>query len=153
MGLATGAARRGAEFVVEVAREALATLPIDPEQGLSHGILQRSDGRDPGGDPGARLFQGLIYLSPITEDELFSTKEFSARNQDRKVLFLHGGRDQRIPRSLVERTAGFLKRLGFNVRLKMYDEEDHYVLFSQPEVVLGEIMEWMTEHSGPRPSS
>ncbi len=67
------------------------------------------------------------------------------------LTVLHGGRDQRIPRSFVEGTAGLLKRLGFDVRLKVYDEEDHYMLFSQPEVVLGDIMEWMTAHSGRRP--
>lgn len=143
----------GAEFVVEVAREALATLPIDPERvflmGYSNGAMgvTRAAIQAPG------LFKGLIYLSPITEDELFSTKEFSTRNQDRKILFLHGGRDQRIPRSLVEGTAGFLKRLGFDVRLKVYDEDDHYLLFSQPEVVLGDVLEWMTTHFGCRPPS
>ena len=37
-----------------------------------------------------------------------------------------------------------LTRLGCPVRLKVYDEEDHYLLFSQQEAVLGEIMECMT---------
>jgi len=143
----------GAEFIVEVAREVPATLPIDPERvflmGYSNGAMgvTRAAIKAPG------LFKGLIYLSPITEDELFSTKEFSTRSQDRRILFLHGGRDQRIPRSFVEGTAGLLKRLGFDVRLKVYDEEDHYLLFSQSEVVLGDIMEWMTAQSGCRPES
>lgn len=53
-----------------------------------------------------------------------------------------GDRDARIPRSLVEGTAGILRRLGFDVRLKVYDEEDHYLLYSQ--AVLGEILEFMT---------
>ncbi len=133
----------GAEFVVEVVREAMATLPLDPGKvflmGYSNGAMgvTRAVAKEPG------LFKGLIYLSPITEDELFSTKEFSGQKKDCPTLFLHGGRDARIQRSFVEGTAGCLRRSGFDVRLKMFDDEDHYLLFSQPEAVLGEILEFM----------
>jgi len=30
------------------------------------------------------------------------------------------------------------------VRLKVYDDDDHYLLFSQPEAVLGDVIELMT---------
>ena len=63
------------------------------------------------------LFQGLIYLSPVTEDQLFSTKEFLARARDRKILFLHGGRDEQIPRSIVEATVACLKQRVSDVRM------------------------------------
>ncbi len=33
---------------------------------------------------------------------LFSTKQFLSRAEDRRILFLHGGRDERIPRDIVE---------------------------------------------------
>lgn len=136
-----------AAFVVDVAREAMATLPLDPHEvflmGYSNGAMgvTRAAAKEPG------LFKGLIYLSPITEDEMFTTEGFLRGTRDREILFLHGGRDQRIPRSLVEATAGSLKRLGFDVRLKVYDAEDHYLLFSQPEKVLGDILEWMKADS------
>jgi predicted esterase len=136
-----------AAFVVAVAREALAALPLDPDKvflmGYSNGAMgvTRAAVKEPG------LFKGLIYLSPITEDEMFTTEGFLKGTRDRRILFLHGGRDQRIPRSLVEATAGSLKRLGFDVRLKVYDTEDHYLLFSQPEKVLGDILEWMKADS------
>jgi predicted esterase len=137
----------GAEFVVEVAREALATLPIDPEQVFLMGYSNGAMGVTRATIKAPELFKGLIYLSPITEDDLFSTTEFSTR-KERKLLFLHGGRDQRIPQSFVEGTAGVLKRSGFDVRLEVYDEEDHYLLFSQPEAVLDDIMDWMIPDSG-----
>jgi predicted esterase len=134
----------GAEFVVDVAHEALATLPLDPEKvflmGYSNGAMgvTRAAVKEP------RLFKGLIYLSPVTEDELFSTPEFRTQARGRKVLFLQGGRDKLIPRSLVQGTVAMLNRLGCDVRLKVYDEEDHYLLFSQQEAVLDEIGKFMT---------
>jgi predicted esterase len=138
----------GTELVVDVVREALAALPLDPERvflmGYSNGAMgvTRAAVKEPG------LFKGLIYLSPVTEDELFATKEFSERKRDWRILFLHGGRDERIPQSLVEGTAGVLKRTGFDVQLKVYDEEDHYLLFSQPDAVLEDILAWMDGSPG-----
>jgi predicted esterase len=133
-----------AELVVDVAREALATHPLDPERlfllGYSNGAMgvTRAAVKQP------ELFRGLIYLSPIIEDGFFSSSELLARARDRRVLFLHGGRDRRIPRSSVEGTAASLEQLGCDVRLKVYDDEDHFLLLSQPEAVLGDIMEFMT---------
>ncbi len=134
----------GADFVVNVVHEALATLPLDPKRlylmGYSNGAMgvTRAAIREPG------LFRGLIYLSPVTEDELFSTKEFLTHARDRKILFLHGGSEERIPRSFVEGTVASLKRLGCNVRLKVYDNEDHWLLFSQQDAVLGDIRGFIT---------
>ncbi len=134
----------GAEFVVNVVHEALATLPLDPKRlylmGYSNGAMgvTRAAIKEP------RLFKGLIYLSPVTEDELFFTKGFSTGARNRKILFLHGGSEERIPRSFVEGTVASLKRLGCNVRLKVYDNEDHWLLFSQQDAVLSDIREFMT---------
>jgi predicted esterase len=142
----------GAELVVDVAREALATLPLDPERvflmGCSNGAMgvTRAVLKEP------RLFKGLVFLSPVTEDELFSRPEFLTRKDDRKVLFLQGGRDKRIPRSIVEGTVALLRRLGCDVRLKVFDEQDHYLLFSQQEAVLGEIKTLIADPAFSRPS-
>ena len=133
----------GAELVVDVAREAIDTLPIDPNRiflmGYSNGAMgvTRAAIREPS------LFAGLVYLSPVTEDELFSAKEFLARAEDRKIIFLHGRHDTRIPLGFVEGTVARIKNLGCDVRLKVYDD-DHYLIFSQPEAVLGDVVELMT---------
>ena len=118
-----------AEFVIDVAHEAIATLSLNA-------ALKEPE-----------LFKGLIYLSPVTEDEIFTTEEFSRRARGCKILFLHGGRDNRIPRSLVEGTVAVLKQLKCNVRLKVYDAEDHFVLFSQREAILHNIVECMMADS------
>lgn len=140
----------GAEFVADVAREAMATLPLDPRKiflmGYSNGAMgvTRAAVKAPG------LFAGFVYLSPITEDEFFSTAEFSSQAGHARVLVLHGNRDERIPQSLVAGTAGSLRRMGFEVRTKFYDDEDHYLLFSQPQSVVADILEWMESGSEKR---
>jgi predicted esterase len=132
-----------AEFVIDVAHEAIATLPLDRKKiflmGYSNGAMgvTRAVVKEPG------LFKGIIYLSPITEDELFSPKEFSRSAKECKFLFLHGGCDERIPRSLVEVSVASLKRLGCNVQLKVYNNEDHFLLFSQQEAVINDIAEYI----------
>jgi dipeptidyl aminopeptidase/acylaminoacyl peptidase len=88
-------------------------------------------------------YHGLIYLSAVTEDELFSTPEFAAGTARRKVLFLHGEEDERIPCSLIRGSVAFLKHSGCDVRLKIYKGEDHFLLFSQPDAVTDEILACM----------
>lgn len=140
----------GAELVVKVVREAVTTLPVDPERifllGYSNGAMgvTRAAIQEP------ELFRGLIYLSPVTEDNLFSLPEFLSRSKDRRIVFLHGGRDARIPKEFVKGTVANLQQLGCDVDLRVYEDEDHFLLFSQPDAVLGDIVECMTS-SSPRP--
>jgi pimeloyl-ACP methyl ester carboxylesterase len=134
----------GAALVIDVAHDALATLPIDPERmfllGYSNGAkgVTRAVMKEPD------LFRGLIYLSPVTEDDFFSSPEFLSHHESRKILFLHGGQDRRIPRDLVESTASLLRQQGCDVRIKVYDDEDHYLILSQSDAVTDEIIEWMS---------
>ena len=124
-------------------REAIATLPIDPHRiflmGYSNGAMgvTRAAIKEP------KLFRGLIYLSAITADEAVSTDQLPMQPPGRMILFLHGGRDRRIPRGIVEGAAASLKRRGCSVRLKMFPGEDHYLLFSRQEAVVGEIAQFV----------
>lgn len=128
------------DFVVSVAKEALATLPLDPENLYLTGYSNGAMGVTRAAIKGEGLFKGLVYLSPVTEDELFSSPGFLEHYRGRNVLFLHGGRDRRIPRDFVEGTAAILRRHGVNVRLKIYDQEDHFLLFSQQEAVIADLV-------------
>jgi predicted esterase len=127
-----------AELVVAVAQEALATLPLDPNRVFLMGYSNGAMGVTRAAIKRASLFRGLVYLSPVTEDELFTTPEFLARARDRKILFVHGARDPRIPKNVVEGTVALLKSRGCMVRLKIYDD-DHWLLLSRPAEVLQEI--------------
>jgi predicted esterase len=131
------------EFIVDVAREAIATLPIDPKRIYLMGYSNGGMGVTRAAIQSPELFRGLIYISPVTEDELFSTKEFLSRAKDRKILFLQGGQDKRIPRNEVEKSVDYLNRLGCDTRLKLYEDEDHYLIFSQQDAVLADILECM----------
>ncbi|MEN6451046.1 MAG: hypothetical protein ABFC96_11190 [Thermoguttaceae bacterium] len=133
----------GARLVVEVVREAAATLPIDPARIYLMGYSNGAMGVTRTAIEAPDMFRGLIYLSPVTEDELFPAAGFAQHARGRRVLFLHGGGDERIPRSLVEGSAASLRRLGCDVRLRVYESEDHWLLFSQPDAVLGEIRRFM----------
>jgi predicted esterase len=134
----------GAVMVVAITREAVKTLPIDPHRVFLMGYSNGAMGVTRAAIAAPELFQGLIYLSPVTEDQLFSTKEFLARARDRKILFLHGARDEQIPRSIVEATVACLKKRVSDVRMKVYDDEGHWLLLSQPKSVLNDVSECMT---------
>ena len=137
----------GAQFVVAVAREAVATLSVDRERiflfGYSNGAMgvTRAVIQEP------ELFKGLFYLSPVTEDDLFHRSEFLKGRGHRHILFIHGGRDERIPREFVQGTVAALQQLGCDVTLRVYENEDHFLLFSQPEAVLSDIADCMAVSS------
>ena len=67
------------EFVADVVREALATLPVDAQRVFLLGYSNGAMGVTRAVIAGPTLFGGLMYLSPVTEDQLFSRPEFSAR--------------------------------------------------------------------------
>jgi pimeloyl-ACP methyl ester carboxylesterase len=134
----------GAAMVAAITRKAIKTLPIDPHRIFLMGYSNGAMGVTRAAILAPELFQGLIYLSPVTEDDLFATKAFLTRARDRKILFLCGGRDQQIPRRIVEGTVASLKRRVSHVRLKVYDDEGHWLLFSQPTSVLHDVFEFIT---------
>lgn len=134
-----------AEFIVDVTREAIATLPIDPERIYLMGYSQGAIGVTRAVVHAPNLYKGLVYLSPITEDDLFGTTEFVSQKSEQRLLFLHGSNDLRIPCAFVEGTAKSLQRSGFHVEWKIYDGEDHYLILSQSEAILDDLARFMGE--------
>jgi predicted esterase len=134
-----------AEFVVDVTREVIETLPVDRERiflmGYSQGAVgvTRAAVREPG------LYCGLVFLSPITEDDRFGSPEFASQKDNLRLLFLHGSNDLRIPCSFVEGTAKLLQRTGYDVRFEIFEGEDHYLILSQQKTVLGNLARFMSE--------
>ncbi len=133
----------GGELAIDVAREAIAMLPVEAEKIFLMGYSNGAMGVTRAGIKEPALFRGLIYLSAITEDASCATDQLPMRS-GRPILFLHGDQDQRIPCGLVEMAAATLKRRGADVRIKVYPGEDHFLIFSQPEAVLGEIRALMS---------
>ena len=131
------------DFVVAVTREALATLPIDSEDLTLAGYSKGAIGVGRAAVKGKGLFKRLIFISPVTEDELLERSEFLSHYREHPVLFLHGARDPRIPRQFVEGTAAFLDRSGVDVTLRIYEEGDHFFLLAHRREVLDDIANWM----------
>ena len=94
------------------------------------------------------LFRGLIYLSPVMEDECFVRREFSSPARGRRILVLHGDNDDRIPQRRVKAAVAILKDMGCHVQAKFYEHEDHFLLFSKPNAVLEDIMAFMNADGG-----
>ncbi len=141
-----------AELVVDVTHKVIQDLPIDPDRVILMGYSQGAVGvtraaiREPG------LYRGLIYLSPITENNSFGSPEFEAQKNSLRLLFLHGRNDLRIPCNFVEGTAKILRSTGYDVTLKIFDDEDHYLILSQPEALLDDLAQFITQRL-PSPAS
>ena len=134
-----------AELVVNVTREAIATLPIDSTQVFLMGYSQGAVGVTRAAVFSPGLYRGLVYVSPITEDDLFGTPEFASQKDRLRLLFLHGRDDLRIPCNFVESSARILRQTGYDVRIQVYEEEDHYAILSQQDAILDQLAQFISE--------
>ena len=131
------------KFVDAVVHEAMTAMPIDPKRiflmGYSNGAMgvTRAAIADP------KLYRGLIYLSAVTDDDSASTDQLPKGEQGQRILFLHGAGDRRIPWELVAKASEPLGRRGYKVQLKVFSDDDHYLLFAKPDAVLANIAEFM----------
>ncbi len=134
-----------AEFIVDVTREAIATLPIDANRVFLMGYSQGAVGVTRAAVLAPGLYRGLIYVSPITEDNLFGTPEFATQKDSLRLLFLHGRDDLRIPCNFVEGTARILRQTGYDVRIHVYEDEDHYAILSQQDAILDQLAQFISD--------
>lgn len=132
-----------ARFIVDITKQALATLSVDPQRVFLAGYSNGAMGVTRAALEQPDLFRGLIYISPVTEDQYFTTPEFLARYRQREILFLHGADDRRIPCMMVNQTVATLRGYRCNVRVRIYAGEDHYLLLSRPEAVVDEIADFV----------
>jgi len=133
----------GGQLAVDVAREAIDTLPVDANRIYLLGYSNGAKGVTRAVVAAPELFRGLIYLSPVTEDEFFSSPEFLSQRSRRRMLFLHGGQDRRISLDVVKSTVAYLKLLGCDIRANYDLEEDHYLVMSQSNQIIGEIADFI----------
>ncbi len=83
---------------------------------------------------GVTVLAGLAYCTIG-----YYSREWFKRRRRLEMLFLHGARDRRIPRRLVEQTVSTLKFYKCRVRLDIYEDEDHYLILAQPKRVVDQI--------------
>lgn len=98
----------------------------------------------------ARAFgwNGLAFLSAVMRPDLIDSV-FGARAAGiPEVLVLYGLKDHNVsPRSVNRGVERFIS-LGARIEHFAYDEEDHFMLFAQPDDVDRRILEWMSARNG-----
>jgi pimeloyl-ACP methyl ester carboxylesterase len=135
--------RGGLETITRALDHASTITSIDPDHvylaGLSNGGLGVSLAAADQPD----RFAGLIFLSPVFATEATDTPDFAAAWQNHPVLILTGAADDRIPVSYVETRASILDQGGVDVTLKIYPDENHFLIFDRRDEVVDDIIAWL----------
>lgn len=134
----------GAAIVLQAIEDAKRLVNIDENRlylaGLSNGGL----GVSQLAQMAPEMFQGLIFLSPVMDTHIVDSTQFQAAWANRPVLVISGEIDKRIPISYVEQRIANLERGHVNVTTAIYPNEDHFLVFSQPDSVMQTIAEWLS---------
>jgi pimeloyl-ACP methyl ester carboxylesterase len=131
-----------------VVTHALATLPIDPDQVYLVGLSNGGTGASRAAAATPDRYRGLIYISPVIEEDIVLADGFVYGWQGRPVLIIHGDQDRRIPAQYVRERAQKLSQAGVDVTYREFANEDHFLLFSQPDAVLKMLQEWLETIGG-----
>ena len=89
-------------------------------------------------------YKGFIFISAVTESEIYDSQGFMSNAKGKTFLILHGNQDDRIP---VESILGFeasLKEINAAVSSRYYPKEDHFLMFSERDSLAGTISDWIS---------
>lgn len=92
---------------------------------------------------GAEGYRGLVFLSAVIEPRVLENPAWEPRWRGRPVLVVHGERDDRIPVDYLDEGVGMLREAGVDVTQRLVAGEDHFLIFTRPEVVFDEVGRWM----------
>jgi predicted esterase len=95
-------------------------------------------------------YAGFILISPVIEMDVISTPQFLNGCKGRRVLVLHGAADERIPAKYVAQSVDYLVSHDIAVNATFYPGEDHFLLFSQRDLVLNAIASWLAHDKSGR---
>lgn len=133
----------GTEMVLQAIDDARQVVDIDTDHiylaGLSNGGLGVSQlaAERPG------MFRGLIFLSPVMRTDIVDSQTFQAQWAGRPVLVISGEADRRIPPQYVERRVVRMAAGGIDMTYISYPQEDHFLVFSQPDRIMQDISDWI----------
>jgi pimeloyl-ACP methyl ester carboxylesterase len=133
----------GVESVSRAIQDAGSLIELDDRRiylaGLSNGGLGIS--RLAAAD--RERYRGLIFISPVLATEIVDGPGFQEAWAGRPVLILTGEADERIPLSYVQERVERLQEGGVAVQFIPYPGEDHFLFFSQRELILEDIAKWL----------
>ncbi len=132
--------RAGVDRIERTRDLLLARTSADPSRlylaGLSNGGrgVMRALQRDPS------RYRGVVLLSAVIEPDVV-TRDLRGVS----ALVIHGARDERIPREYAVDAVEALRERGADVRLVEYADEDHYVIFTQPDRWRADFTRWLDD--------
>jgi pimeloyl-ACP methyl ester carboxylesterase len=134
----------GGAATAEAARQYCLDHPrIDGDRLLLAGLSNGGLGIAEASSANSGGYRGVVFISPVMSavDETFC-KAWSGR----PVLVIHGDKDRRIPLSHVTTRVKSLRRAGVRVKMKIYTGEDHFLLLSSDERMLGDIAYFVAQN-------
>ena len=135
----------GVDVVLEAIEDARQVVNLDEDRlylaGLSNGGL----GVSQLADAQPEMFRGLIFLSPVMANHIVDAPAFQEKWQKRPVLVISGAVDRRIPIGYIEQRVSTMEVGEIDVSTVIYPNEDHFLVFSQPQSIMENVANWLTE--------
>lgn len=95
--------------------------------------------------PGA--FAGIIYLSPVIDPAKVAAPGFVDALHGAPLLVITGAIDNRVPTEYVTSGVETLRQAGGDVTFQVIPDEDHFLIYSQPDEVMKRVGEWVSRTS------
>lgn len=136
-------------------KDAARHVRLDPKQQHLIGLSNGGRGLCQVGSEVGEQFQSLTFLSPVMDLEALTTQKFARRWKGRPIYILTGAADERVPLDYVTTAADQLRKRGAQVTLETVPGADHFLLFTQRDLVLPKITSWLKNlpASAPAPAA
>lgn len=108
-----------------------------------NGVLRCADLHD---------WDGLVFVSATMRRDLIEESSRRKPQEIADVLVLNGLKDHNVGPGSVRRGVDLLRRKGAAVDQFVYDEEDHFLVFSQSDDLDRRMIEWMNSRTPARSS-
>lgn len=95
--------------------------------------------------PGA--FAGIVYLSPVIDPAKIAAPGFVDALRGARILVITGAIDNRVPTNYITSGVETLKQEGAEVTFHVIPDEDHFLIYSQPDEVMERVGEWVSRAS------
>lgn len=90
-------------------------------------------------------YRGLIFISPVLYPQPWESQSFRDAWKSKRVLVLHGSKDNRIPAAYVSSSVAGMRSAGLPVTYRLYEGQTHFLFFTLRTEVQDLIGEWLSE--------
>jgi pimeloyl-ACP methyl ester carboxylesterase len=100
--------------------------------GLSH-LLATAPGK----------YRSFVFLSPVFREDALQRLAFAPADPRPPILTLTGALDDRVPLAYVEDRVREIRRAGAEVSREVFDDANHFLIFSHREQFIGRLERWL----------